>query len=92
MEKELNITQMEILNIKVIGLMIKLMEMENIFGKMVNIIQVNLKMDLKMEKELNIIQIKIFVMKVIGLMIKEKEMENIFGKMVNIIQVNLKMD
>ena len=38
------ILQMEIFYMKVIILMIKLKEMENIFGKMVNIIQVNLKM------------------------------------------------
>ena len=44
MEKELNIIQMEILNMKVIGLMINLKEKENIFGKMVNIIQVKRKM------------------------------------------------
>ena len=45
MEKEHCIIQMEILNMKVIGLMIKEKEMENIFGKMVNIIQDNIKMD-----------------------------------------------
>ena len=45
MEKEQNIIQMEILNMKVIGLMINLKEMENIFVKMVIIIQDNLKMD-----------------------------------------------
>ena len=45
MEKEYYIIQMEILNMKVILLMIKEKEMENIFGKMVNIIQDNLKMD-----------------------------------------------
>ena len=38
MEKELNIILMGILNMKVIGLMIKEKEMENIYGKMVNII------------------------------------------------------
>ena len=38
MEKEQNIIQMEILNMKVIGLMINQKEMENIFMKMVNII------------------------------------------------------
>ena len=38
MEKEHYIIQMEILNMKVIGTMIKKKEMENIFGKMVNII------------------------------------------------------
>ena len=44
MEKELNIIQMEILNMKVIGLMVKQKEMENIFQKMVYIIQENGKM------------------------------------------------
>ena len=44
MEKELNIIQMEILNMKVIGLMINLKEMEKNFLKMVNIIQANIKM------------------------------------------------
>jgi len=34
MEKELNIIQMEILNMKVIILMINMKEMENILGKM----------------------------------------------------------
>ena len=37
--------KMEILNMKVIGLMINLKEMENIIGKMVNIILGNSKMD-----------------------------------------------
>ncbi len=45
MEKEQNIIQMEISNMKEIGLMIKQKEMENIFGNMVNIIQDNGKMD-----------------------------------------------
>ena len=44
MEKEFNIIQMEKLNMKVIMLMMKEKEMENIFGKMMNIIQDNLKM------------------------------------------------
>ena len=44
MEKEKYIIQMEIFYMKVIILMIKEKEMENIFVKMVNIIQVNLKM------------------------------------------------
>ena len=44
MEKELNIIQMEILNMKVIILMINMKEMENILGKMEIIIQDNLKM------------------------------------------------
>ena len=38
MEKELNIIQIEKLDMKEIGLMIKEKDMENIFGKMVNII------------------------------------------------------
>ncbi len=38
MEKEQNIMQMGKLNMKVILLMINMKEMENIFGKMVNII------------------------------------------------------
>ena len=45
MEKEHIIIQMEILDMKVIMLMMNMKEMENIFGKMVNIIQDNLKMD-----------------------------------------------
>ena len=45
MEKEQNIIQMEILNMKVIGLMIKEKEMENIFIKVVNIMKDNGKMD-----------------------------------------------
>ena len=65
--------------------------MENIFGKMVNIIQVNRKIVEEMEKELNIIQMEILNMKAIGLMINLKEKENIFGKRVIIIQVNGKM-
>ena len=44
---------------KEIGLMINMKEMENIFGKMVNIIQANIKMDSKMEKEYYIIQMDI---------------------------------
>ena len=72
-------------------LIIKEKEMGKLFMKMVNIIQVNLKIIYQMEKELYIIQMEIYYMKVIILMIKEKEMENIFMKMVNIIQVNVKM-
>ena len=45
MEKEQNIIQMEILNMKVILLMMNMKEMENLFVKMVNIIQENGKMD-----------------------------------------------
>ena len=44
MEKEQNIMQMGKLNMKVILLMINMKEMENIFGKMMNIIQDNGKM------------------------------------------------
>ena len=51
MEKEQNIIQMEILNMKVILLMIKKKEMENIFLKVVNIMQVNGKMIKLKEKE-----------------------------------------
>ena len=51
MEKEQNIMQMEKLNMKVIILIINLKEMEKVFGKMVNIIQVNLKINYQMEKE-----------------------------------------
>ena len=45
MVKENYFIKMEILYMKVIGLMIKEKEMENIIGKMVNIILDNLKMD-----------------------------------------------
>ena len=44
MVKEYYIIKMEILNMKVILLMINLKEMENIIGKMVNIILDNIKM------------------------------------------------
>ena len=43
-EKEQNIIQMEKLNMKVILLMMYMKEMENIYLKMVNILQQNLKM------------------------------------------------
>ena len=45
MEKEQNIIQMEILIMKMIGLMMNQKEMENVFMKMMNIIQDNLKLD-----------------------------------------------
>ena len=45
MEKEHYIIKMEKLYMRVIGLMIKKKVMENIIGKMVNIILDNLKMD-----------------------------------------------
>ena len=51
MVKVFNIIKMEILNMKEIGLMINMKETENIFGKRVNIIQANIKMDSSMEKE-----------------------------------------
>ena len=44
MEKEYNIIQMEILNMMVNGLMVNLMEKENLFMMMINIIQENGKM------------------------------------------------
>jgi hypothetical protein len=44
MEKVLNIIKMEKLNMKVILLMVNMKEMENIIGKMVNIILEYLKM------------------------------------------------
>ena len=44
MEEENIIIKMEILNKKVIMLMVNMKEMENMYWKMVNIIQENLKM------------------------------------------------
>ena len=66
--------------------------MENIFGMMINIIKVNLKIIYQMEKVLNIIQMVIFYMKVILLMVNLKEMENIMMKVEIIILDNGKMD
>ena len=66
------------------------MLMKNIFGKMVNIIWVNLKIIYHMEKESNTIQMEIFYTKAILLMINLKEMENIFMRMVDILQDNIK--
>ena len=86
MEKELNIIQIEIFY-----MMVNLKEKENIYGKIINIIQVNLKIIYQMEKELIIIQMEILNMMVNLLMVKEKEKENIFMKIVNIIQENLKI-
>ena len=43
MKKEYNIIQMKKLNMKVIGLMVTEKEKENIFGKILNLIQDNLK-------------------------------------------------
>ena len=92
MEKEHYIIKMEILYMRVIGLMIKKRVMENIFMKMVIIIQANLKMIYQMEKEHYIIKTEILYTKVIGLMLIQKVMENIFLKMVGIIQVKLKIN
>ena len=57
----------------------------NIFGVMVNIMKVNLKIIYQMEKELNIILMEIFYMKVIFLMEILKEKVNIFMMMVIIL-------
>ena len=65
--------------------------MENIFLKMMNIIQDNIKMTQEMGKEYYIIRMEILNMKEILLMENVKEMENIFLKMVNIIQAYLKI-
>ena len=91
MEKEYYIIQMEKLNMKEILLMVNMKEMENILGKMVNIISDNGKMIYNMEKEQNIIQMEKLNMKEILLMINMKEMENIVLKKEIIILVNLKM-
>ena len=61
------------------------MKKVNIFGKMVNIMKVNLKMIYQMEKELNIILMEIYYMKVIFLMENLKEKVNIFMMMVIIL-------
>ena len=58
MEKEFNIIQMEILNIKVILLMMKKMELDILFMKMVNIISGNGVIIYQMEKEHYIIQME----------------------------------
>ena len=59
---------MEKLNMKAILSIVYLMEMGNIFQKMVNIIQGNGKIVINMEKEHFIIQMEKLNMKVIGLM------------------------
>ena len=61
------------------------MKKENIFGKMINIIKVNLKINYQMVKELNIILMEIFYLKVIFLMEILKEKVNIFMMMVIIL-------
>ena len=58
----------------------------------VDIIQVNLKMVLKMEKEYYITKMEALNIKVILLMINLKAKENIFIKMVDIIKVNLNQE
>ena len=75
---------------KVIILMINLKDMENIFGKMIIIIQFSLKMDAVMEEEYNIIVMEKFNMMVLLLTTMDKDMDYIYGKMSTIIQVNLK--
>ena len=75
MERVQNIIKMEILSMKVILSMIKKKVMENLFLKMVLIIQVNLKMIYEMEKDHYIIKMEILYMRVIGLMIKKRVME-----------------
>ena len=51
MEKEYNNIKMEILDTKVILLMARLKEKENLYMKMTHIIQANLKIIFLMEKE-----------------------------------------
>ena len=63
MEIEKKIMQMEILNTKVIILMINMKKNGNIFLKRVNIIQVNGKMVQDMEIEKKIIQMEILNIK-----------------------------
>ena len=65
--------------------------MINIFGKMVNIIKVNIKIINQMEKVLNIIQMEIYYMKAILLMENLMEKENIIMIMVCILLENIKM-
>ena len=65
--------------------------MINIFGKMVNIIKVNIKIINQMEKVLNIIQMEIYYMKVILLMENLMEKENTIMIMVCILLENIKM-
>ena len=76
---------MVILNMMENLLMINMKEMENIFTKMVKVIEGNLKMGSYMAKVYIIMKTEKFVMKVILLMINMKEMEDIIIQMVNII-------
>ena len=71
-------------------LMINLKEMENIFTKMVKVIQGNLKMIKKMVEVNIIIKMAIYAMMETLLMIALKEMENTIMKKVNIISENSK--
>ena len=73
MEKEKYIIKMVKLNLMVILLMIKKKDMENIIGKMENILKEIFKMILNMEKESNIIVMEILCMMVILLKIKKKD-------------------
>ena len=91
MENERYIMMMEIFYMKVIILMILLIDTENMFTKMVYIIQANLKIIQGMAKEKSIIPMEKLSMKVITLIIELKYMEKIFMKIVNIIQANLKI-
>ena len=88
MVKEKNTIKMEISNMKEILLMLKEKEMVNIYMKMVDIIQVNLKMTYPMKKEFNIIKMELLIMKVIGLIGNMQEMVKIFLKMKDIKQAN----
>ena len=68
MEKEQNIMKMEILNMKVILLMIIMKDMENIFVKMVIIILDNFWIIIDMVKEYCFLKMEILKKRVIGLM------------------------
>ena len=70
MEEELCIIQMEILNMKEIGLKINMMDMEKKFMSLVIIMKGILKMVSGMEKEHYIFKMEKLYMKVIGSMIK----------------------
>ena len=68
--------------------MIKEKDMENIFGKMENIIKEIFKITLNREKEKNIIKMEVLNMMVIMLKVNLKDMEDIIIQMENIILVN----
>ena len=88
LEKLKYIIKMEILNMKVISLKTKKKEMENIYGKMVNIMKAGGLMVKNMEKVQYIIKMEKLNIMVILLMVIMKDMGNIYGKMVNIIKGN----